>query len=78
MEKTIESFTGVAVQIQNASNIVAVTGELREAMIAARTAGIDPRQSPAVMAIFFKVYDMMGAPDEAVMYGALKTCEASV
>ena len=78
MEKSIEEFTGIAVRIQDASNIVAVAGELREAMIAARTAGIDPRKNPAVMGIFFKLFDMMGAPSTKEMYDALKVCEDSL
>ena len=75
MERPIEEFISVAVRIQNASNIVAVTGELRDAMIASRIANIDPRKSPAVMRIFFKLFDMMGAPSTSEMYQALMTCE---
>jgi hypothetical protein len=78
MTKSIEEITIIAVKIQNASNIVAVTGEFREAMIACREAGIEPRKSPAVLAIFYKVFDMMGAPSNAEMYDAFKTCEASL
>jgi len=78
MVRTIEEFTDVAVRIQNASNIVAVTGEIREAMIAVRTAGADPRTNPAVMGIFFKLFDMMGAPSTKEMYDALTVCEASL
>ena len=78
MTREITEFTGIAVRIQDASNIVAVTGELRDAMIAARAAGIDPRANPAVMGIFFKLFDMMGAPSTKEMYAALKTCEDSL
>ena len=65
----------IAERIQDASNPIAVVGELREAMMDARTHGKSERKDPAVIAIFFKVYDMMGAPSEKEMYAALKTCE---
>ena len=71
----MDGYKAVAVKIQDASNIVAVTGELRDAMIDARAAGIDPRTNNAVMAIFFKLYDMMGAPSVTQMNDALRACE---
>lgn len=70
-----KDFYEIAVRIQDASNPVAVTGELREAMMAAHHKG-NMRKDPAVIAIFFKLYDMLGAPSEKEMYGALKACEA--
>jgi len=71
-----KNFYAVAVQIQDASNPIAVVGELKEAMIDARTRGRSERKDPAVQAIFFKVYDMLGAPSEREMYASLKKCEA--
>ena len=71
-------FISIAVRIQDASNIVAVTGELREAMIHARNVGNDPRKDVAVRAIFFKLYDMMGALTEREMCDALLVCEKLV
>ena len=70
-----KNFYEIAVQIQDASNPIAVTGELREAMMAAHHKG-NMRKDPAVLAIFFKLYDMLGAPSTKEMYGALKACEA--
>ena len=70
-----KNFYEIAVRIQDASNPIAVTGELREAMMAAHHKG-NVRKDPAVLAIFFKVYDMLGAPSEKEMYAALKQCEA--
>ena len=75
MVRSIEEFTKVAVQIQDASNMAAVACEFRDAIVAARVAGIDPRKSVAVMGIFFKLFDMMGAPSTTEMYTALMTCE---
>jgi hypothetical protein len=71
------NFQKEAAQIQDASNIVAITGVLRDAMIGAREQNHEPRADKAVLAIFFKVYDMLGAPSESQMYEALKYCEAS-
>jgi hypothetical protein len=70
-----KDFYEIAVRIQDASNPIAVTGELREAMMSAHHKG-NVRKDPAVIAIFFKLYDMLGAPSEKEMYGALKACEA--
>ena len=78
MEKTIEGYTKDAVLIQDACNIAGVTNTLHEAIVACRKAGIEPRTNPAVKAIFFKVYDMLGAPSEKEMYDSLKICEASL
>ena len=78
MAKTIEEYTKDAVMIQDACNPAGVSKTLWDVICAARHAGIDPRTTPAVLAIFFKLYDMMGAPSEAEMYQALKTCEASL
>jgi hypothetical protein len=69
-----KDFCEIAVRIQDASNPIAVTGELREAMMAAHHKG-NMRKDPAVIAIFFKLYDMLGAPSEKEMYHALKQCE---
>lgn len=77
MENKVDYYK-VAVDIQNASNIIAVTGELRSCMIDERTNGINPNKSAPVMAIFFKLYDMMGAPDTTEMYKALKACEQTI
>jgi hypothetical protein len=73
-----QKFYETAVRIQDASNIVAVTGELREAMIAVRADGRRPGNSIACLALFYKVYDMMGAPSEKDMYEALQKCEKIV
>jgi hypothetical protein len=70
------NFIAEAIAIQDASNIIAVTGTLQEAMKNARAYNKDPRDDAAVKAIFFKVYDMLGAPSEKDMYEALKSCEA--
>lgn len=70
-----KNFYEIAVRIQDASNPYAVAGELREAMMAAHHKG-NMRKDPAVLAIFFKLYDMLGAPSEKEMYAALKQCEA--
>jgi hypothetical protein len=70
-----QNFYAIAVQIQDASNPIAVMGELRAAMMAAHHTG-NARKDPAVIAIFFKLYDMLGAPSEKEMYAALKQCEA--
>lgn len=64
-----------AIQVQDACNIAAVLCGMRDAAIAVRTAGYDPRKDPAVMAFFFKVYDMMGSPSVTEMNDALKRCE---
>jgi len=69
-----KNFYEIAVRIQDASNPIAVTGELREAMMSAHHRG-NVRKDPAVIAIFFKLYDMLGAPSEKEMYNALLKCE---
>jgi hypothetical protein len=71
----VKNFYDIAVRIQNASNPIAVVGELREAMIAAHGTN-QIRKDPAVLAIFYKVYDMLGAPTEKEMHFAYKQCEA--
>lgn len=70
-----KNFVEIAVQIQDACNPIAVTAELREAMMKARYSEVDPRKDIAVKAIFFKLYDMMGALTVQEMYEALMQCE---
>jgi hypothetical protein len=69
------NFVVDAVKIQDASNIIAVMGEMRNAARKSQYSGEDPRKDKAVKAIFFKVYDMLGAPSEKEMYEALQACE---
>lgn len=73
-----QDFVKTAVNIQDASNIVAVTHELMNAMKKSRLLDNDPRKNDAVISIFFKLYDMLGAPSEKEMYDALLRCEKCV
>jgi hypothetical protein len=73
-EKSLK-FCRDAVMCQDACNEIAIVHLLKDAMIHARDNGTGVRSDPAVIAIFFKVYDMLGSPDEKIMYAALKTCE---
>lgn len=73
-----KNYEEVAVRIQDASNIVAVTNELCEAMKKARYNERNPAKDDAVIGIFFKLYDMMYAPSTKEMYDALTRCEMLV
>lgn len=72
------NFYQEAIDVQDASNIVAVSGLLQDAMRSVRfdrEVSADIMKDAAVKAIFFKLYDMLGSPTEAQMYAALKSCE---
>lgn len=63
-----------AVQVQDACNLIAVSNTFID-MLKATDRNV---KNPAVIATFFKMYDMMYGPDTTEMYNALKECEKRV
>ena len=63
-----------AVQIQDACNLIAVSNTFID-MLKATDRNVN---NMAVVAVFFKMYDMMHGPDTKGMYEALKHCEQKV
>jgi hypothetical protein len=63
-----------AVHIQDACNLIAVSNSFIDALKASDR----NIKNPAVMAMFFKMYDMMHGPDVPEMYNALKECEKRI
>ncbi len=60
-----------AVQLQDACNLIAVSNTFIDMLKATNR----DTKNPAVVATFFKMFDMMHGLDSSEMYKSLKVCE---